>query len=208
MPTSSEPHGMSLSPRAARRSPGAADIGSLYLRWSATPRPPRTRITAMIAVVPVFLGLLPALVGGVGRRIDRRAGLPGLTIGVPGQSLGMVLAAVGFSLGVWSVAAEMGPGSGTPLPVLPTQRLLTDGPFRYCRNPMTLGAILAYVGIALMARTPAGVGIALSLAGALLAYLKLLEEPELADRFGDAYLAYRTATPFMVPRLRARGDDG
>jgi len=28
---------------------------------------------------------------------------------------------------------------------MPTQELLTEGPFRYCRNPMTLGTILAYL---------------------------------------------------------------
>jgi len=36
-------------------------------------------------------------------------------------------------------------GRGTPLPVMPTQELLTEGPFRYSRNPMTLGTILAYL---------------------------------------------------------------
>ena len=36
----------------------------------------------MIVVAPVFLGLLPALVGVVGRRIDRGVGLPPLRIGI------------------------------------------------------------------------------------------------------------------------------
>ena len=87
---------------------------------------------------------------------------------------------------------------------MPTQELLTDGPFRYCRNPMTLGTILAYLGMALAARTIAGTVLVLSLAASLLAYLRRLEERELADRFGDAYLAYRRATPFIVPRLPRR----
>jgi protein-S-isoprenylcysteine O-methyltransferase Ste14 len=85
--------------------------------------------------------------------------------------------------------------------MMPTQELLTEGPFRYCRNPMTLGAILAYLGIALAARTTAGMAFVLSFAAVLLTYLKRLEERELAERFGEAYLAYRRATPFIVPRL-------
>ncbi len=60
------------------------------------------------------------------------------------------LAAAGCSLGFWSVCAQLDRGRGTPLPMvptmptMPTQELLTDGPFRYCRNPMTLGAVLAH----------------------------------------------------------------
>ncbi len=158
----------------------------------------------MILVAPVFLGLLPALVGLGGRRIDRGIGLPPLPIGTTGRLFGAGLTTAGFSLGFWSVGAQLDRGRGTPLPVMPTRELLTDGPFRYCRNPMTLGAISAYLGIALMARTVAGTTISLSLAAALLAYLKLLEERELTERFGEPYLAYKAATPFIVPRLPRR----
>jgi protein-S-isoprenylcysteine O-methyltransferase Ste14 len=83
---------------------------------------------------------------------------------------------------------------------MPTQELLTGGPFRYCRNPMTLGTILAYLGMAVAARTVAGAALVLSLAATLLVYLKRLEEGELAERFGEAYVAYRRETPFIIPR--------
>ena len=90
------------------------------------------------------------------------------------------------------------------MPVMPTQELLTEGPFRWCRNPMTLGTILAYLGIAVAARTVAGTVLVLSLAASLLVYLKRFEERELAERFGDAYLAYKRETPFIIPRLPRR----
>ena len=111
---------------------------------------------------------------------------------------------LGFSLGFRSVDAQLTRGRGTPLPVMPTQELLTDGPFRYCRNPMTLGAILAYLGIAVTARTPAGIAFVFSFATSLLVYLKRLEEAELAERFGEAYLAYTRETPFIIPRVPGR----
>lgn len=177
---------------------------SRYERWSRTEHGEPARIAVMIGVAPIFLGLLPTLVGVAGRRIDRELGLPPLPKGATTGVLGAALTTAGFSLGFWSVATQLDRGRGTPLPMMPTQELLADGPFRYCRNPMTLGAISAYLGIALIARTAAGTTITLSLAAALLAYLKLLEEQELADRFGEAYLAYRRATPFIVPRLRMR----
>ena len=96
---------------------------------------------------------------------------------------------------------QLSRGRGTPLPVMPTQELLTEGPFGYCRNPMTLGTILAYLGMAVAVGTTAGTALVLSLAASLLAYLNRLEEGELAERFGEPYLAYKRETPFIIPRL-------
>ena len=81
---------------------------------------------------------------------------------------------------------------------------MTEGPFRYSRNSMTLGTILAYLGLAVVAGTTAGTVFVVSLAASLLVYLTRLEEGELAERFGEAYLAYRRETPFIVPRPRRR----
>ncbi len=173
---------------------------SRYLQWSRTERSERTRIAVTLLAGPVFLGLLPFTVAGIGPRLDRRLGLRPLGIGAAGRIIGGTLTATGFSLGFWSVYTQLERGRGTPLPIVPTQELLTEGPFRYCRNPMTLGAILAYLGLAIVARTTAGTAFVLSFAAALLTYLKRLEEPELVERFGEAYLAYRRATPFIVPR--------
>lgn len=34
----------------------------------------------------------------------------------------------------------------------------------------------------------------------LVVYIKRVEEPELARRFGEEYLAYKQRTPFLIPR--------
>lgn len=115
--------------------------------------------------------------------------------------VGGLLTVVGFSLGFWAVVTQLDRGRGTPLPVMPTRELLTEGPFRYCRNPMTLGSILAYLGIGIAVGTIAGTALVCSLATSLLAYLKLLEEGELAERFGQDYLTYKNEVPFIIPRL-------
>ena len=91
------------------------------------------------------------------------------------------------------------------MPMMPTQGLLTTGPFRYCRNPMTLGTILAYLGLSIAAATSVGLILVLVLAALLLVYLKRVEEKELAERFGAEYLAYRREVPFIVPRMPRRG---
>lgn len=114
--------------------------------------------------------------------------------------IGGLLTVVGFALAFWSIDAQLTRGRGTPLPLMPTQELVTDGPFHYSRNPMTLGTVLAYLGIGIASGTTAGTALVLTLAGGLLAYLKGLEEGELADRFGETYFAYKRQTPFLIPR--------
>ena len=177
---------------------------SRYARWAQGEHGEAARIATTLLAGPVFLGLLPLLVAGVGPRLDRRLGLPPLGIGSVNRVVGGLITVLGFSLGFWSVDTQLTRGRGTPLPVMPTQELLTEGPFRYCRNPMTLGAILAYLGMAIAARTTAGTVLVLSLAASLLVYLKRLEEGELAERFGEAYLAYKREVPFIIPRLARR----
>ncbi len=177
---------------------------SRYARWAETEHSEATRIAITFLAGPVFLGLLPFLVAGVGPRLDRRLALPALRIGGVNRIVGGLLTVLGYSLGFWSVSTQLDRGRGTPLPVMPTQELLTEGPFGYCRNPMTLGAILAYLGMAVAARTSSGTAFVLSLAGILLVYLKRLEEAELAERFGAAYLTYKREVPFIVPRLPPR----
>jgi protein-S-isoprenylcysteine O-methyltransferase Ste14 len=70
---------------------------------------------------------------------------------------------------------------------------------------MTLGTILAYLGLSIAAATIIGILIVVALATLLLVYLKRMEEKELAERFGEEYLAYRRDVPFIIPRLPRRG---
>ena len=177
---------------------------SHYAAWAQREHSAAGEVAIMLLAGPIFLCLLPFLVAGVGPRLDRRLGLPPLRIGRVNRILGGLLTVLGFSLGFWSIVVQMTRGRGTPLPVMPTQELLTEGPFRYCRNPMTLGTILAYLGMAVAVGTIAGTVLVLSLAASLLVYLKRLEEGEFAERFGEAYLAYKRETPFIIPRLPRR----
>jgi protein-S-isoprenylcysteine O-methyltransferase Ste14 len=115
--------------------------------------------------------------------------------------IGGTLVAVGMAFGLWSILVQVTRGRGTPLPMLPTQELLTTGPFRYCRNPMKLGTILAYLGVSIAAATVAGIAFVLALGGLLVSYLKRVEEKELAERFGEDYVTYMREVPFIIPRM-------
>jgi protein-S-isoprenylcysteine O-methyltransferase Ste14 len=70
---------------------------------------------------------------------------------------------------------------------------------------MTLGTILAYLGLSIAAATIVGVILVAALAALLLLYIKRMEEKELAERFGEEYLAYKRDVPFIIPRMPRRG---
>ena len=92
-------------------------------------------------------------------------------------------------------------GFGTPAPIAPTQRLVVGGLYRYVRNPMYLAVLAIIVGQAIVLWRPILLGYAALVALAFLAFVRGYEEPTLHRRFGDEYVAYRSAVPGWWPRL-------
>ena len=174
---------------------------SRYVKWAQKEHGRGTYIAAMLLAGVVFLILLPWIIIRIGPALDRLLGLPSFAIGATNYFIGGLLVVVGLFFGLWSNLVQFTRGRGTPLPVLPTQELLTQGPYRYCRNPMTFGTILAYLGLGIAVGTIAGTALVLGFAACLVLYLKRMEERELAERFGDAYLQYKRDVPFIIPRL-------
>ena len=172
---------------------------SIYSKWAQKEHPEGVHIAAMLLAGVVFLILIPYFILVVCPSLDQRLGLPRIDLGALNYLLGGLLVVVGFFFGLWSVLMQLTRGRGTPLPMLPTQELLTRGPYRYCRNPMTFGTILAYLGLGIIVGSVLGIGFVLCFGGLLILYLKLLEENELAERFGEAYLQYRREVPFILP---------
>jgi protein-S-isoprenylcysteine O-methyltransferase Ste14 len=90
------------------------------------------------------------------------------------------------------------------VPLMATQQLIVQKPYSYCRNPMALGAIMAFVGVAILIGSISAIILVLTGAVFLLVYIKLLEEKEMTLRFGEAYQEYKKHTPFIIPRLWQR----
>jgi protein-S-isoprenylcysteine O-methyltransferase Ste14 len=174
---------------------------SLYAKFAQKEHSFGRRVLALLPAGVIFLILLPYVLIVVSPNLDQRLGLEGFQAGAPCITLAALLMLAGVFFAWWSIYVQLTRGRGTPLPVMPTQELLIRGPFAYCRNPMTLGTILAYLGLAIIVGTVVGIAIVLILGASLLFYLKRFEEGELAERFGDAYLAYKREVPFIIPRL-------
>lgn len=163
---------------------------------------PGSRIKALLIEGVFFLGLLPGALGCFSGRIDDQYALPPLAFGAINTVLGSGLAVAGFLFGWWTVYVQFTVGRGTPVPIMATQELITQRPYSYCRNPMALGAIVAYLGVAVLLGSISAVALVLGFAVLLLVYIKLLEEREMELRFGEAYREYRRRTPFIIPRFR------
>ena len=173
---------------------------SRYYKFAQKEHPLAVRIVASLFAGGIIVYLIPRFIINQGRALDAWLGLPDLYFGAINLILGGLLALAGISLALWSINDQFERGRGTPLPLMPTQELLVSGPFRYCRNPMTLGTILFYLGVAIAAGTLCGALIALLIGAGLITYLKRFEERELEERFGEAYVRYKREVPFMIPK--------
>jgi protein-S-isoprenylcysteine O-methyltransferase Ste14 len=65
---------------------------------------------------------------------------------IPAQIGGAVLFVLGAAIAGWSLGLFRRGGRTTTTPGDFSTRLVTNGPFRFTRNPMYLGLVLAYLG--------------------------------------------------------------
>ncbi len=177
---------------------------NLFLRWSKKEYPLWQRLVAGLLAGGVFAFLIPWLLLRGLPRLGDSLGWPPMNLGMAGLIIGIALVVIGLPIGFWTVVDQFNRANGTPLPMMPTQRLLTDGPYAWSRNPMVFGTLAAYLGLAVIADSWASLLGILTFGILLLAYVKLVEERELAARFGQPYLDFKRTTSFLVPWPRKR----
>jgi protein-S-isoprenylcysteine O-methyltransferase Ste14 len=169
---------------------------------------PTQRLIALFFAGILFIVLIPAALITAGPQLDQRWSLPPFQYGPINVILGVLCILIFWPLGLWANWVQFTLGRGTPVPLMATQKLLIVRPYSYCRNPMALGAIGAYLGIAVWLGSLSAVGLVLLGATCLLVYIKLIEEREMVARFGAEYLDYRRQTPFLIPRFSTRKTQG
>jgi len=173
----------------------------------------KPRLALLAAAGVIFVIILPLALLRLGGRLDRGLGWSASASAVrtPGglhppvnAIIGGLMILAGWPFALWSIYVQFTRGRGTPVPVMATQKLIVRPPYSYCRNPMALGTIIAYLGLSVVAGSLGAVLVVALGAIALLTYIRLVEEKEMVARFGEAYLAYRRRVPFIIPRLRRR----
>jgi len=162
---------------------------------------PKQRFVALLVLAPFFLIVLPFIIITLGSRIAHWLQWSPILYEPFNLILGWLLIVVGWIFGIWSIYIQFTLGRGTPVPLMATQKLIIRPPYSYCRNPMALGAIVMYLGVAILFGSMGAVVLVLLGASLLLTYIKRIEEREMEIRFGQEYLNYKKQTPFLIPRF-------
>ena len=135
---------------------------------------------------PPLTYLLTLVLGLV---LDRRSHVPFLPRGVAGI-LGWPLLGGGVLLNGWFNLTMR--RADTPIdPRKPVSKLITEGPFRYTRNPAYLSLTMLYAGIALLRRALWAILLLPLVVVAIQRDQIEREERYLERTFGEEYLAYK-----------------
>jgi protein-S-isoprenylcysteine O-methyltransferase Ste14 len=117
--------------------------------------------------------------------------------------IGLPVCALGVALYFWTIVL-FAKAQGTQVPVAPTQRVVSSGPYAISRNPMLTSAIIMVCGAGVLLDSWSFILGGLLIPTPYILYIKLVEETELEARFGEEYLAYKKSTPFIFPKMRSR----
>ncbi len=134
----------------------------------------------------IFLGLVV-----IGPLVDRLFGIAPLHIAQPLRSV-LILLLVAAGLTMVLAAIRNFARAGTRVePWAPSSAIVSDGIYRFTRNPMYVGMALVMLGLALILGSPASI-VMVGLATLIVdRFVIRREEAYLEAKFGDEYRDYR-----------------
>ena len=128
------------------------------------------------------------------------SGTPALTdIPIGRIYLSALFSMIGLSLSIWSIVYMRRVGKGNPFDAMGhevaprTKHLMTDGPYRFTRNPMLTGTYLYYIGIVVALWNWWALLVFAIVAGIMILQVHS-EERRLEADFGEEYLDYKKRT--------------
>jgi protein-S-isoprenylcysteine O-methyltransferase Ste14 len=116
------------------------------------------------------------------------------------QVAGMVVGVAGAAVALWCIFTFVFVGKGTPAPFGPPRRLVIQGPYRFVRNPMYIGAGLALAGAAIFYESSPLLGYTGLFFLATHVFVVSYEEPALRQAFPQEYEAYCRRVSRWSPR--------
>lgn len=117
--------------------------------------------------------------------------------------LGPAIVLTGIAIRLWCIR-HIGGAARVKDKATSKKKLITSGPFAFCRNPIYIANTIMVAGAAVMMRllwmTP------IIFVGLLIWYHLIVkyEESILAGNYGDEYQQYASRTPRWIPSLTAR----
>ena len=110
------------------------------------------------------------------------------------NGVGALLVGLGIAVRLWSAGYVGG---------CKKRRIVTDGPYRFIRNPLYAGSFLIAAGMCLLGGSWTAALVALLLFAALFHATVAVEEHTLETWFGEEYLSYVRRVPRYVPAFVA-----
>jgi protein-S-isoprenylcysteine O-methyltransferase Ste14 len=153
----------------------------------------------------LFVVLIPLVTFWIGKWTDTLLRFPVFPPFPWNILVGPVVLVVGLGVCWGSIYQLYQTGRGLPWgdmddPAQSTQ-LVTTGLYAHTRNPMILGFLILLSGIGWVVQSLSAIVLIPLVAFILLwVWLKRREEPQLEQRFGEAYRAYKERTPLIIPR--------
>ncbi len=117
----------------------------------------------------------------------------------PIQLAGFALIASGMLWAVWA-RGHLGRNWSGEVTLKEDHELVQSGPYRFTRHPIYTGFLGALLGTAVVSGE-ARAFIAVTVMFLLVNQKSTLEEKVLVEHFGAKYLAYRKATPKLIPGI-------
>jgi protein-S-isoprenylcysteine O-methyltransferase Ste14 len=158
-------------------------------------------VARAITYASIFIGLVLVFVPA---RLISWSGIVRPEAAGVSQVVGMVVGGGGGVLALWCVFTFSFIGKGTPAPFDPPRRLVVEGPYRFVRNPMYIGAGLVLTGATLFYESLPLLGYAGLFVLITHFFVVLYEEPTLRRTFGTEYEAYNRRVGRWWPRRSVR----
>jgi protein-S-isoprenylcysteine O-methyltransferase Ste14 len=134
--------------------------------------------------------------------MDRWLHFPSITVIPWTLIIGLILLIPGAVLWIWTLVLFV-KAHGTPVPVNPPHKLVTDGIYAFSRNPMMTGMYLVFFGIGLLTGSLSLTVIFTPLFIIIMTiYVKAVEEKELEIQFGQQYLDYKKKVGMYLPKVK------
>jgi protein-S-isoprenylcysteine O-methyltransferase Ste14 len=151
----------------------------------------KTLFPAVCAVVT--LGLITWQLHAIDRYIPLVLPAWLIVVGIVLMIAGGALAFSCFAL--FAAGGALKPGATFPDPVI----FISAGPYRYVRNPMAAGALIALAGWGFVERSVTILLFAVFMAAVMHGFVVFVEEPKLERRFGQSYLLYKSQVGRWIP---------
>ncbi len=161
--------------RTRRRSGAIRDRGSLLL------------------LLPVIFGSMTA---GFWYKAAHPADIPGDPHTIRAVALSLILAGLAIR---WAAILMLGRAFSTNVAIRKTQRLKTDGLYRWVRHPSYTGMVFTFVGLGLDMRRWVSLAVVLLFPMVALLYRIHVEERALTEAFGSEYAEYSRRTRRLIP---------